>query len=322
MRLDRKPGRMSFPGSRRGNASGRPVSVARALVLCLLVSPAGVAAQESTKSLSELVAPPSFGVSRLDDTGLRDFSGTVSSPANAERRGFSIDDVLDPIPKSSSISLQPTYVRRTDATYQAYVQFKPVIVVESGLPLLTRIEWPIPEIDDENGPTNAGVGDLTWLTLFLLGSSKTWGTLGMGPVLVFPTASHTEMGNGKYQAGPALGYVNKAVPGWQFAFLLQQYFSFAGNPQRSRINQLTLQPFVTKLLPNSWYVETQPIITLDFVKGTSSVPVNLVVGKLFAARWNVSMQATGYPSWTSPPSKQYELRLSIGYQFPALFSKP
>jgi hypothetical protein len=130
------------------------------------------------------------------------------------------------------------------------------------------------------------------------------------------------MGDGKYQAGLAFGYINQAVPGWQFAFLLQQYFSFAGDSQRSSVNQLTLQPFVTKLLPDSWYVQTQPIITLDFVKNTSSVPVNLVVGKLFAGRWNVSLQATGYPSWTSPPSKQYELRISMGYQFPAFFSKP
>src|SRR5262245_52832684 len=100
--------------------------------------------------------------------------------------------------------------------------------------------------------------------LFLLGTSKTWGTLGIGQVLVFPAATRSEMGDGKYQAGPALGYMNKAVPGWQFAFLLQQYFSFAGDPQRSRVNQVTLQPFVTKFLANSWYLQTQPIITVDF----------------------------------------------------------
>ena len=76
------------------------------------------------------------------------------------------------------------------------------------------------------------------------------------------------MGDGKYQAGPALGYINRAVPGWQFAFLLQQYFSFAGDRQRSRVNQLSLQPFAPKLLPDAWYVQSQPTITLDFVKET------------------------------------------------------
>jgi hypothetical protein len=179
-------------------------------------------------------------VVRLDDSKLRDLD--PASPEKAERKTFSTEDVLDPIPKSSSITLQPTYDRRTGGTYDAFVKFKPILVVESGIPLISRIEWPIPEVDNENGPTNAGIGDLTWLTLFVLGSSKTWGTLGMGPVLVFPTATHKEMGDGKYQAGPSLGYMNKAVPGWQFAFLLQQYFSFAGDPQRSRVNQLTRSP--------------------------------------------------------------------------------
>lgn len=116
--------------------------------------------------------------------------------------------------------------------------------------------------------------------------------------------------------------MNKAVKGWQFALLLQQYFSVGGDPQRSRVNQLTVQPFVNWLLPGAWYVETQPVITLDFANGTSSVPLNLVVGKVLAGRWNVSLQATGFPRWTSPPSNDYELRLSVGYHVPALFSKP
>ena len=111
----------------------------------------------------------------------------------------------------------------------------------SGITVSLLLEWPIPDVDNENGPTRAGVGDLAWLTLFLVEGSKQWGALGLGPVIVFPTASHSEMGDGKYQVGPALGYVNKAVKGWQFALLLQQYFSVAGDPRRSRVNQLTLQ---------------------------------------------------------------------------------
>src|SRR5262245_17749262 len=188
--------------SRRSGASRRTRSVALAAIFYLAVPPAGVAAEGNTSALAEFVPPLSFGVSRLDDTGFRDL-GATSAPETAERTSFSTGEVLDPIPKTSSITFQPTYVRRTDGTYQAYVQLKPVIVVESGLPLFTRIQWPVPEVDNENGPTNAGVGDLTWLTLLLLGSSKAWGTLGMGSVLVFPTASHSEMGDGKYQAGPA-----------------------------------------------------------------------------------------------------------------------
>jgi hypothetical protein len=46
----------------------------------------------------------------------------------------------------------------------------------------------------------------------------------------------------------------------------------------------------------------------------------MVQAELFAGRWNVSLQVMGYPRWTSPPSKDYEVRLSVGYHLPALGS--
>ena len=251
--------------------------------------PVAVGAQGAA-TLAELAPGLSLEDARHDDAAVRD-SSTSPPRDGVDQPGFSAAEVISPIPVTSSVTLEPTYVRRADGTFNAYVKLKPVLVVESGLPFFTRIEWPIPDVDNENGPTRAGVGDLTWLTLFLVEGSKQWGALGLGPVFVFPTASHSEMGDGKYQVGPALGYVNKAVKGWQFALLLQQYFSVAGDPQRSRVNQLTLQPFVNWLLPGSWYVETQPVITLDFAKGTSSVPLNLVVGKV--SRGPVECQPAG-----------------------------
>jgi hypothetical protein len=47
-----------------------------------------------------------------------------------------------------------------------------------------------------------------------------------------------------------------------------------------------------------------------------------VVAKVFAGRWNVSMQAMVYPRWTSALSTDYDPRLSVGYHVPALLSKP
>jgi hypothetical protein len=297
-----------------------------AVILCLLATPAAVRAQ-SAATLAELAPRLSLG-----DAGLapgRD--AATHSPATStetfprrervEPRGYSVEEVLDPIPLTSSLTAQPTYQQLANGGFNAYIKFRPILIVESGLPLFTRIEWPAPQVDDENGPTNVGVGDLSWLTLFLVGGSEGWGVFGLGPVFVFPTASHSEMGQGKYQVGPALGYVNRAVSGWQLALLVQQFFSFAGDPQRASVNQLTLQPFVTKLLPDSWYVGTQPTITVDFAKGTSSVPLDLVVGKVLGGRWNLNVKATVYPRWTSPPAKDYELTLSIGYHFPALLPR-
>jgi len=84
----------------------------------------------------------------------------VEAQAPLLSANYSLEDVLDPIPKTSSVTFQPTYEQLTNGAYNAYVKFKPVLVVESGVPLVSRIEWPIPEMDNENGQTNAGVGDL------------------------------------------------------------------------------------------------------------------------------------------------------------------
>lgn len=232
-------------------------------------------------------------------------------------RGYSAEEITNPIPLHSSISAQPTFQRLTGGSTTAYLRWRPILVVDEVLPLFTRVEWPLPQVDDQTGPTHVGIGDLTWLTLFPVRGSKAWGTLGAGPVFVFPTATFTEMGQGKYQLGPALGYVNQAVRGWQFAFLAQQFFSFAGSARRTEVNQLTLQPIATRYFPGAWYLEAQPTITLDFENGTSSVPVALTAGKVVAGHWNFSLEAVGYPPWTAPPSKTYELRLTIGYHFPA-----
>jgi hypothetical protein len=301
-----------------GSLSG--VLVSLCVLLCLLVMPVAGGAQGGP-ALVELAPNLSLGDTRPDAVATSDHGGSPPRGSGEPRR-FTVEEVIGPIPLTSSVTLEPTYGQRANGTFSAYINVKGILVIESGLPLVSRIEWPIPEVDDENGPTNAGIGDLAWLTLFVVGNRTSWGTLGMGPVFVFPTASHSAMGQGTYQLGPALGYVNDGLPGWHVAFLLQQYVSFAGDPRRSSVNQLTLQPFVTRLLPDSWYVQTQPVITLDFARGTSSVPLNLVVGKLFAGRWHTNVQATVYPRWTSPPSTDYELRLSVGYHLPALLSKP
>jgi hypothetical protein len=250
-----------------------------------------------------------------------DGPGAAPSAEQQQARGYSPREITDPVPFHSSINRQPTYQQNRGGGGKSYVKLKALLVLEAGLPLISRVEWPIPEVDWQNGSATSGIGDLTWLNLFLVGKGTAWGKVAVGPVLVFPTASPPDMGQGKYQVGPALGYVNDAVHGWQFALLVQQFFSFAGDPARAAVNQLQIQPFVTKYLGESWYLQSQPIITVNFEQGTSSVPLNFVVGKVVDRRWDFNLQVSLYPRWTSPPTKDYEVIVNIGYHFPALFSR-
>jgi hypothetical protein len=235
---------------------------------------------------------------------------------------YTAEDAADFLALPWKLNVQPTYEQPKNGGNTGYMLLQPELTFDVGLFLWTRFEWPVPQVDDTGGAIQAGVGDLQWLNLAVLAESETWGKFGIGPVFVFPTASTSAMGQGKYQVGPALGYVNRSVKGWQFAFLLQQFFSFAGDPDRPRVNELKLQPYITKLLPDSWYVQTKPIITVDFAKSTSSVPLDLVIGKVVSGRWNIYLEAAVYPGWTSPPTTDYKLTLNIGYLFPSPLARP
>ena len=248
-------------------------------------------------------------------------SGQELGEPLAERL-YSAEDAADFLSKPWKFNVQPTYERQASGGSTGYLLLQPYLRFDLGLLLWTRFEWQVAQVDDDSGSITAGVGDLQWLNLIGLEASETWGRIGAGPVFVFPTASSSELGQGKYQAGPALGYVNRAVKGWQFALLIQQFFSFAGDADRSRVSELKLQPYITKLLGDSWYLQTKPVIEVNFAKGTNSVPLDLVVGTVVNGRWSLYLEATVYPGWTSPPTTDYKLTLNVGYLLPSPLSSP
>lgn len=243
----------------------------------------------------------------------------LAAPLAPTSRYFTIGDATDPLLYTWSLALQPAYFRyRNDRGSLGYIRIKSVAQFDLGsrLPKLwTRLQWPVFEIDDYTGPVKAGVGDMQLLLLGMVHNAPPWGKFGIGPVFVFPTASHSEMGRGCYQVGPAFGWSDKLIKGWGFGFLGQEFLSFAGKQGRTGVNRFRMQPFLIKYLPNAWYVETKPAITVNFENNTSTVPLNFTIGKLLSRRLNVSLQADVYPDWTNTPTYSWRMRMSISYLF-------
>jgi hypothetical protein len=229
---------------------------------------------------------------------------------------FTVQEATDPLLIAWSLAAKPQYYQFHHAGGSlGYVQIKSVATFDLGIPVWTRLQWAPFEMDDTTGPTKAGVGDLTYLILPILEDSHKWGRFGLGPVFVFPTASHPEMGQQAYQVGPAFGWSNKYIEGWQFAMLGQEFLSYAGSKKRTGVDQFQLQPFVFRYLPGDWFLGTQPIMTIDFEKNTSEIPVNFTIGKLFSHKLNMSLETNAYPYWTNTPKYNWDVRLSISYIF-------
>lgn len=246
-------------------------------------------------------------------------SAAPAEPAVRTSSYSTIEKATDPLLSTWSTALQPTYFRYQHSRGgRSYVRVKSIAEFHLGLglpALWTRLQWPVFDIDNTTGPVKAGVGDMQLLLLGIIHNAPPWGRFGIGPVFVFPTASHPEMGRQSYQVGPAFGWSNKLIEGWKFGFLGQEFLSYAGKQGRTGVNRFRMQPFILKYLSNDWYVETKPAITVNFENNTSTVPLNLTIGKLVSRRLNVSLQADVYPDWTNTPTYSWRLRMSISYLF-------
>jgi hypothetical protein len=175
---------------------------------------------------------------------------------------------------------------------------------------------------DTQGPIGAekGNGDTTLVALLATapGQSPVW---AFGASARLPTASAQALGSGKWSAGPAAGYNAKSTA-WRAGFLIQNFFSVAGNGARKPFVRTQLQPLLERGWPSGFYVSTSTMnFSYDWYAGRwDNVPIGLAIGKrLFAGLrgFDVAAQAEknlaeyrGSPVWSSS--------LWLKYHFPSV----
>jgi hypothetical protein len=129
-------------------------------------------------------------------------------------------------------------------------------------------------------PSAFGLGDIN-PSLFLSPANAGKLIWGLGPTLTFPTASASVLGNGKWEAGPAL--VLLTMPGhWVIGALANNQWSYAGWG-KNNVNALLVQPFINYNFPDGWYVSSSPIITANWLAASDdrwTLPIGGGVGKI------------------------------------------
>jgi len=144
--------------------------------------------------------------------------------------------------------------------------------------ILPVISQPAPGTDRTNG-----LGDLNF-TGFI--SPKKPGKViwGVGPALVFPTATDDVLGTGKFSIGPSV--VALTMKGqWVIGALASNIWSVAGDDDRADVNFFLMQYFVNYNFPSGWYLTSAPIITANWEADSGNqwtVPFGGGVGKVFA----------------------------------------
>jgi len=150
------------------------------------------------------------------------------------------------------------------------------------LPFEQLVKMTLPFPTTPNPGSETGFGDLQFFDLVSI--KQSWGRWGFGPAFVFPTATSTSLGQGKWQAGPALGAIYAGFTGLQLGGVLQNATSFAGDSSRPSVNALTINPTLTYNLPHGWFVGYSDFEwTFDWANGgAATIPVGMQVGKVFS----------------------------------------
>ena len=163
---------------------------------------------------------------------------------------------------------------------QNVLNIQPVLPFANGR-IITRTIVPIvwqPDFATEDG-TSTGFGDVSFTAFY---SPETEGvTWGIGPAIGFPTGGKMR-GSQKYTIGPSL--IVLAMPGqWVTGFLLSNVWSFAGEEERSDVNQMVFQPFINyNFGKTGWYFSFAPIVTSNWEAEEDGwiVPLGGAIGKL------------------------------------------
>jgi len=150
------------------------------------------------------------------------------------------------------------------------------LIARGIFPIISQPEM-IPGGDRENG-----LGDICLQGFF---SPAKPGKIiwGVGPALSLPTATDDVLGTEKWSAGPVAVALTIKGP-WVFGGLAQNVWSFAGDDDRSHVNQMLIQPFVNYNFSSGLYLSTGPNITANWAADDSddrwTVPVGGGVGKI------------------------------------------
>lgn len=187
-----------------------------------------------------------------------------------------------------------------------------------GMPQLLRFTLPIATSPDVPDGYVTGLGDLTLMDIFILPKEGEV-TMGVGPLVVLPTATDESLGSGKWQVGGASVLV--APQSWGLLGALATYqTSFAGQSDREDANLLTFQPIVNVNINDGWYVRSSATWNFNLETGKSYLPLGLGIGKVFALDKGVTMNAFVEPQYTvwhdGPGAPRWQMFAGVNFQFP------
>lgn len=162
----------------------------------------------------------------------------------------------------------------------------------------------------------SGLGDVVQSFFFSPKDPKPF-IWGIGPALLFPTATSDLLGSEKWGAGPTAVILKQAGP-WTFGALANHLWDYAGHDSRGSINVTYFQPFVSYTTPKATTFGLNMESTYDWQGNQWTVPINATVSQLMKFGDQPVSLVAGVRYYAEKPDggPEWGLRLGITFLFP------
>jgi hypothetical protein len=152
--------------------------------------------------------------------------------------------------------------------------------------------------------------------------------MGIGPTLVFPTATSKSAGQGAWQAGPTFGAIYTGFRGLVFGAIIQNPISFSyTSPDRQPQNTLLVQPVFALHLWGKWYLRSaEATWSMGWRRhSATTLPLSMGIGRTLVRPGLPPMSFFVTGQWTlyrqfAPITPQTTVNFGMTIAFPGLRS--
>jgi len=230
----------------------------------------------------------------------------------------------NPLAKANSIGFQNYYTPNLyglEGMQANTFMIRPVVVTPR---MVIRATIPIMTSPVIQANPVSGLGDINIFGTYVWNIPKSYTDIGIGPIVVLPSATDSLLGAGKYQAGAAFILVQPLSKTVLIGTLITWQTSVMSANKKAEVRPSTslmnFQPFYVFQIGGGFTLKGTAVWMFDFSNGHYSMPIGFGVGKVMVSgKAIISMglepQFTFLHNGVGQP--QFQLFAGLNIQFPA-----